>query len=90
MSSKSTNARITAIVLIALAAFIVAERVWAYRKPIQRDVSIYAVIGHELLGGRPLYSDLLELRPPAVMVTYAIGEAIVGYGRHTILLLYVT
>ncbi len=82
--------RVTAIVLTALAVFIVAERLWAYRKPIQRDVSIYAVIGHELLSGRQLYSDLLELRPPAVMVTYAIGEAIVGYGRHTILLLYVT
>ena len=90
VSSKSINVRSTAMVLIALAAFIVAERLWAYRKPIQRDVSIYAVIGHELLGGRPLYSDLLELRPPAVLVTYAIGEALVGYGRHTLLVLYVT
>jgi len=90
VSSKSINVRAVAIVLIALAALIVAERLWSYDKLIERDVSIYAVIGHELLGGRSLYSDLPELRPPAVMVTYAIGEAIVGYGRHTLLLLYVT
>lgn len=90
MNRKATGVPVTAIVLAALAVFIVAERLWAYRKPIQRDVSIYAVIGHELLSGRQLYSDLLELRPPAVMVTFAIGEAIAGYGRHTIFLLYVT
>ena len=90
MNRKAIGVRITVIVLIALAAFIVAQRLQGYRKPIQRDVSIYAVIGHELLRGRPLYSDLLELRPPAVMVTFAVGEAIVGYGRHTIFLLYVT
>ncbi len=90
VNRKARGVRITAIVLIALAVFIVAERLWGYRRPIQRDVSIYAVIGHELLSGRPLYSDLLELRPPAVMVTFAIGEAIAGYGRQTIFLLYVT
>lgn len=90
VNRKATSFPITAIVLVALASFIVTERSWGYRKPIQRDVSIYAVIGHELLSGRPLYSDLLELRPPAVMVTFAVGEAIIGYGRHTIFLLYIT
>lgn len=89
VSRPSINVRTTAVVIFLLAAFIVAERIWTYNKPVRRDVGIYAVIGHELLGGRPLYSDLLELRPPAVLVTYAIGETVTGYGRLTLFLLYV-
>jgi 4-amino-4-deoxy-L-arabinose transferase-like glycosyltransferase len=86
---RQISRRAAAVILTTLAAFILLEGVWSYRRPIHRDVSIYAVIGHEMLRGRPLYSDLLELRPPAVMVTYAAAEAVLGYGRHTILTLYV-
>ncbi|MDQ3684133.1 MAG: hypothetical protein M3430_00835 [Acidobacteriota bacterium] len=89
MNAKASSARIAGVILITFAALIAAERLWAYDKPIEKDVSIYAVLGHELLAGRALYSDLLELRPPAVMVTYAAAEAVVGYGRRTIFLLYV-
>lgn len=90
VNTAAGRVRVTSMVLIALAAFIVFEGLWAYRRPLHRDISIYAVLGHELLRGRPLYSDLLELRPPAVIVTYAVAEAIAGYGRHTFFLLYVT
>lgn len=88
LNTRARHFLVVVIALIALAAFIVAERLWAYDKPIQRDVSIYAVIGHEHLAGRPLYSDLLELRPPAVMLSFAGAEAIAGYGRPSVLLLY--
>jgi hypothetical protein len=76
--------RVPVLVLALLAVFIAAERLWSYGKPVGRDVSLYAVMGHELLAGRPLYSDLLEQRPPATMVSYAAAEYVVGYGRQTV------
>lgn len=88
--SNYARAHFPAIILLILASLIVVGSLWTLRKPLNRDVSIYAVIGHELLAGRPLYSDLLEQRPPATMVSYAITEAVAGYGPHTIYLLHVT
>ncbi|HXL72296.1 MAG TPA: hypothetical protein VN963_01615, partial [bacterium] len=44
----------------------------------------YAVIGHELLKGRSLYSDLWDHKPPAIHITFSIAEKIVGYGQSEI------
>jgi 4-amino-4-deoxy-L-arabinose transferase-like glycosyltransferase len=52
-------------------------------------VTIYAVIAHEMLGGRALYSDLWDHKPPAIYVTYAAAELIPGNGRDSIFLLNV-
>jgi hypothetical protein len=51
-----------------------------YDEPFERDLNIYAVIGHELLEGRELYADLFDLKPPAPYLTYAAAELLVGYG----------
>ena len=37
-------------------------------------------MGHELLAGRPLYSDLWDNKPPAFIAIYAAAIAIAGYG----------
>ncbi|BAP55027.1 hypothetical protein THII_0730 [Thioploca ingrica] len=49
----------------------------------------YAVMAHEMLAGRELYSDLWNHHPPGSILTYAAAELITGYGPHSIYLLNV-
>jgi hypothetical protein len=60
---------------------------WHLRfEPLERDISTYAVIGRELLAGRPLYSDLWDHKPPAIHVLFAAATAVVGPGVPAVLL----
>ncbi|HVS32598.1 MAG TPA: glycosyltransferase family 39 protein [Thermoanaerobaculia bacterium] len=79
----------TASLLILLAVLIAAMRFHTYGEPLERDITLYAVIAHEMLSGRELYSDLWDHKPPAVFVAYAAAEAVAGYGRAAIFLLNV-
>lgn len=45
------------------------------------------MIGHELLRGRSLYSDLWDIKPPTIYATYAAAEVLVGYGKVELLAL---
>jgi len=67
-------------VLVALAVFIALLRLHTYNEPFERDITSHAVIAHEVLAGRALYSDLWDSKPPAIFVTYALADALVGYG----------
>ncbi len=58
-------------------------------QPLESDVTLYAVIGHELRMGRELYTDVWDHKPPAVYVTYALAEKITGFGWKSIYLLTV-
>ena len=77
------------LALLALAALIVGSRIHTYNEPLERDITTYAVIAHEMLGGKSLYTDLWDHKPPAIHVTYAAAELIAGYGRNSIFLLSV-
>ena len=68
------------IILAVLSVFIAGLRVHTYNEPFERDITSHAVIAHELLGGRSLYSDLWDSKPPAIFVTYALGDVLAGYG----------
>jgi 4-amino-4-deoxy-L-arabinose transferase-like glycosyltransferase len=76
--------------LIALCALIFSLRLHTYDEPLERDLTTYAVIAHEMLNGKNLYSDLWDHKPPAIHVTYAAAELIAGYGRNSIILMNVT
>jgi hypothetical protein len=76
-------------ILCALAALLSLARLHTYDEPLERDITTYAVIGHELLAGRPLYSDLWDHKPPAVHVAYAAAELVAGYGPRAVYLLNV-
>ncbi len=77
------------IVFAVLAVLIVGIR-WNYRfEPLERDITAYAVIGQELLTGRPLYSDLWDHKPPGVHLIFAGATAIVGPGVPAVLLVNV-
>ncbi len=58
--------------------------------PLQGDICAYAVIGHEMMYGRELYSDLWERKPPLLYLTYAGAEAIAGYAPAEVFLLGTT
>ncbi len=75
------------VFLLGLSALICLQRLHTYHEPLERDLTLYAVIGHELLGGRALYSDLVDNKPPAIFITYAAAEKLVGYGSGAIFLL---
>jgi hypothetical protein len=59
-------------------------RLHTYNEPFERDITSHAVIAHEMLAGRPLYSDLWDSKPPAIFVTYAIGDIVAGYGPSSV------
>lgn len=78
---------ISLLILLGLSAVIGLQRLYTWREPLECDITLYAVFGHELLDGRSLYSDLCENKPPAIFVTYAAAEWLAGYGPTAIYLL---
>ncbi len=78
------------IIIIILGFLIVLARVHTYYEPFERDITTYAVIAHEMLLGRELYSDLWDNKPPGIFITYAAAEALIGYGPQSIYLLNVS
>jgi len=75
--------------LAGLCALIFLLRLHTYNEPLERDLTTYAVIAHEMLSGKNLYSELWDHKPPAIHVTYAAAECIAGYGRNSIFLMNV-
>lgn len=76
--------------LLGLCALIFFLRLHTYDEPLERDLTTYAVIAHEMLNGKTLYTDLWDHKPPAIYVTYAAAELIAGYGRDSIFLMNVS
>ena len=76
--------------LLGLGGLIFFARLHTYGEPLERDLTTYAVIGHEMLGGKALYTDLWDHKPPAIYLTYAAAELIAGYGRDSIFLLNIS
>ena len=61
--------------LLAGMMILVLLQLWQTRKePLERDMPAYAMIGHEVLHGRQLYSDIFDQKPPAIYTTYALSE----------------
>ncbi len=77
------------VALLLLSLLIALFRLHTYNEPLDRDLAAYAVIAHEMLAGRPLYADLWDHKPPAIHVTFALGEWLCGYGPQSIYFLNV-
>lgn len=75
------------MILMGLVAFIIVDRWLIPQPPFGVDVMAYAVIGHEWLEGKPLYSDLWDQKPPLIFITYALAEIAVGYAPQMLVLL---
>src|SRR4051812_42710427 len=78
--SADPSSRSTAMILLVLAAVITAARLHTYAEPLEHDLTTYAVYGHEMLEGRSLYRDLWNNYTPAIFLTYAAAECVVGFG----------
>ena len=74
-------------VLIGLAALLVLLRLHTWDEPLETDITGAAVITHEVLGGRALYADMWDHKPPALVLTHAAAQLVAGYGPGSILLL---
>ncbi|MFT4571519.1 MAG: hypothetical protein ACI91F_002410 [Candidatus Binatia bacterium] len=87
-ADSALGSRRWVVILLALfASLICCMRLYTYDEPFERDLTTYAVIGHELNHGRLLYSDMWDNKPPGIFAAYAISESIVGYGPQTIFFL---
>ena len=73
--------RLALITLPVFVLLVALERWHTYSEPLERDITTYAVIGQGLLTGRDLYTDLWDHKPPAVFLTFALAEALAGYGQ---------
>ncbi len=69
------------------AALLLTLRAHTYDEPLERDITTYAVVGHELLAGRALYADLWDHKPPLIHALFAGAEALAGYGPRAVFLL---
>ena len=75
--------------MLVLSLLICFQRWHVRDEPLDQDIAGYAVLSHEMLNGRKLYSDLWERKPPLVFATFAGAELVVGYGPREIFLLSV-
>ncbi len=87
MKKKAGFSPIAALVLAGCALILVWERSRGYLEPQQPAVTTAALLGHGLLEGRSLYSDLWDSHPPALSLSYAFAESLGGYGPYSIFLL---
>jgi len=69
-----------AVWLALLALAVCVQRSRTYDEPFERDIMTYAVVGHELVLGNKLYSDVLDNKPPAIYATFGLAEGLTGYG----------
>lgn len=75
------------VLLGGLVAGNVLLRLPARQAILPTDNCIYAYIGHALLHGERLYTDLVDNKPPAIYLTYALAEKIWGYGTPAVVYL---
>jgi 4-amino-4-deoxy-L-arabinose transferase-like glycosyltransferase len=89
VKAPSRQSAVVIVVLGALTLLICTARLHTYDEPLERDITSAAVIAHEMLGGRSLYSDMWDHKPPAVHITHAISILLVGHGPGAIYLINV-
>lgn len=80
-------ARFAIVAMLVLSGLMAIDRVYAPDVPINVDPASYAVVSHELLNGKQLYTDIWDHKPPAPFVTYAAAELAFGYSPETLYIL---
>jgi 4-amino-4-deoxy-L-arabinose transferase-like glycosyltransferase len=70
-----------AYAVLALLVVLMAAARWdTYDEPLEMDGATYAVIAREMRAGRHLYTEVWDHKPPAIYVSYAVAQTVVGAG----------
>lgn len=75
------------VLLLVFSTAIVVDRLTAPPVSLNVDPSFYAVVSHELLLGKSLYTDVWDHKPPAIFVVYSAAELVFGYSTTTLIIL---
>ncbi len=78
-------------VLAALLLFVFIVRLQLLSVPFERDEGGFAYIAYQMMQGQELYTDLYEIKPPLLYLTYALFISLFGHSVesiHTGLLLF--
>ncbi|HEX8289455.1 MAG TPA: hypothetical protein VF556_15845 [Pyrinomonadaceae bacterium] len=86
-NSKIASVAVPLVFLILLSGILVFERLSVPQMPISPDSGAYAVISNELLHGKSLYTDIWDHKPPAIFVTNAMSQMLLGYSTKTVIIL---
>jgi hypothetical protein len=71
---------------MVLVVWLVGTRWIVRNEPFDRDISVYAVAGREIVAGRMLYSDIWDHKPPGIHLIFAGATVLVGPGMPAVLL----
>src|SRR5258708_4683733 len=75
-----SQTRLACVLALGLFALALAwERGHGYWEPQQPPVAAAALLGHGLVQGHALYSELWDSHPPALGISFALAEALGGY-----------
>lgn len=72
------------IFLIPVITILIFLRLHSIKEPLERDLTQYAYISHNMLDGKELYTYFWEDRPPGVHLSYMLAEIIGGYKQASI------
>src|SRR5713101_6940915 len=78
--NRIANQRITLLFLLGLSCFIALARFHTYNEPLEHDIMATAVMANELQAGGPFYSELRDIKPPALYVAHVAGQYLFGDG----------
>jgi len=91
LGNQSRNERIiTCLGLAVLTGLVIFLRLHSLHEPLEHDITSFAYIGHDLLSGGKLYTDLWEIKPPGIFLIYALAERVWGYGPQAVNYLGIT
>jgi len=74
-----------ALAFISISLLIIFLRMHSYGEPLERDLTIYAYVAHQMSEGEKLYTTLWDNKPPGIYLTYMLAEFIWGYNPAAIL-----
>lgn len=70
--------------LAGMVVLVMLLRLHCADEPLERDITTYAYIAHNLLDGEHLYTELWDHKPPGIYLVFALGQSVFGYNQFTI------
>jgi len=80
LSQKPAASFLPFLVLLLVLAGTAAFRWHSRQEPLERDLAVFAYVGHQLLAGEKLYTQLWDIKPPGIFVFNLLAERVCGYG----------